>query len=88
MQSVYTTRHHQKAKRKAIRFANEAAEKATTCLWIKRAELRTNTAGTQVTWARVYDAERPETLNDPGFITDDVSRGGGSAGSPGQGCMM
>lgn len=35
------------AKRKAIRFATEAAEKATRWLWIKRADPWANAVGTQ-----------------------------------------
>ena len=59
------------AKRKAIRSATEAAERATRWLWIGRADPLANAAGIQdpgwVTWVRLSDVKRPETPNDPRF---------------------
>ncbi len=59
-------------KNKAIRNIMDAAEKASRWLWVKRGSPWNTHLSRRglitpgwVTWARVYDAERPETSDDP-----------------------
>lgn len=68
------------SKREDIKAASEAAEKTTRWLWIMRIDPWLAT-GTQVgaqsppgcfASVRVCDVRRPETPNDPGYITDDA----------------
>ncbi|KAI4871602.1 hypothetical protein NFI96_006464 [Prochilodus magdalenae] len=65
--------------RKAIEKITDAAERASRWLWIKRGPPwtyllpRHKPGPGWVTWARVYDVERPETPNDPRLKLESAS---------------